>query len=241
MYQQRTYRHQIQARDMVAFEVAVEETDLYLRASRNLKNKALRLVLKYREMLEKYIQRCPVFLTSLVPVPADDNAPVIIKMMCRAAAQAGVGPMAAVAGAIAESVGEELAPYSPELIIENGGDIYLKSSVRRVVGIYAGESPLSGKIGMELHGDGRPLGICTSSGTVGHSFSAGNADAVIIVAGSTALADAAATAVGNRVRTNLDIEPALVFARGIAGVKSAIIVIGDKLGFWGDARLCRID
>ena len=90
----------------------------------------------------------------------------------------GVGPMAAVAGAIAEFVGEELLAYSPEVIIENGGDIYIKSLKKRVVGIYAGNSPLTGKIGLEIEGKETPIGICTSSGTVGHSLSFGRADAV---------------------------------------------------------------
>jgi len=165
----RTYRHWIEGKDLIPFNVVVKETDLYIRASSNLKRKAHRLVLKYRSILEKYIERHPTFLTSLEPLPIPRDAPHIIRQMAEAAHKAGVGPMAAVAGAIAEFVGNELLAFSPEIIVENGGDIYLKSSRGRIVGIYAGESPLTGKLGLEINGRDTPVGICTSSGTVGHS------------------------------------------------------------------------
>ncbi|GAI25330.1 unnamed protein product, partial [marine sediment metagenome] len=178
MYEPRTYRHWIKGGDLVPFNVVVKETDLYIRASTNLKRKALKLVVKYRDILERYIRRYPTFLTSMQPLPVDKNAPHIVKAMSEAASRAGVGPMASVAGAIAEFVGTELLAFSPEIIVENGGDIYLKSLGKRLVGIYAGESPLTGKIGLEITGTDTPLGICTSSGTVGHSLSYGKADAV---------------------------------------------------------------
>src|SRR4030042_7047521 len=184
MYEPRTYRHWIKDKDLVSFTVVVKETDLYVRASRNLKSKTLRLVLKYREGLESYIERHPAFLTSLEPVAVGDDAPRIVQLMADSARKVGVGPMASVAGAIAEFVGTELLAFSPEVIIENGGDIYLKSLEKRVVGIYAGKSPLSGKIGLEINGEDTPLGISTSSGTVGHSLSFGKADAAIAISPS---------------------------------------------------------
>ena len=117
-----------------------------------------------------------------------------MKQMIEAGQKAGVGPMAAVAGAIAECVGRELLAFSPEIIIENGGDIYLKCLKKRVVGIFAGKSPLTGKIGLEIDAKDTPLGVCTSSGTVSHSLSFGKADAAVAIAPSATLADAAATA-----------------------------------------------
>jgi ApbE superfamily uncharacterized protein (UPF0280 family) len=179
MYQPRTYRHWVKDKDLVAFTVTVNETDLYIRARSDLKRQAHKLVLKYRQMLEKYIERHPQFLTSLEPLAVTDDAPQIVAVMAEAAQKAGVGPMAAVAGAIAEAVGSELAAISPEVIVENGGDIYIKSSGKRLIGIYAGKSPLTGRVGLEIEGKDTPLGVCTSSGTVGHSLSLGKADAVI--------------------------------------------------------------
>ncbi len=237
-YQPRTYRHWIEGKDLIPFNVTVKETDLYIRAAVNLQKKARRLVVKYREQLEGYINRSPAFVTSLEPLPVPDYAPAIVGQMAEAAQKTGVGPMAAVAGAIAECVGRELLEFSPEIIVENGGDIYLKILQRRVVGIFAGDSPLTGKIGLEINAQDTPLGICTSSGTVGHSLSHGRSDAVIVVSTSTALADAAATAIGNTVKQPGDIDSAIEFGRGIDGLKGIVIVAGKSVGAWGDVKLC---
>ena len=239
MYEPRTYRHQIKGEDLVSFNVVVKETDLYVRASSNLKRKTERLVLKYREMLERYIEHHPIFLTSLKPVTVGADAPRIIKLMAESASKVGVGPMASVAGAIAEFVGTELLAFSPEVIIENGGDIFLKSLTRRVVGIYAGESPLTGKIGLEIEGKDTPMGICTSSGTVGHSFSFGKADAVVVLSPSATLADAAATAIGNLIKQPEDIPGGVEFAKSIKELRGVLIIKDDKIGLWGEATICR--
>jgi len=202
-----------------------------------LHRKAHRLVLKYRDGIEKYIACHPDFLTSLEPVEVEAQAPKIVRAMADAAGLCGVGPMAAVAGAIAEFVGQELLEFSPEVIVENGGDIYLKSLRRRTIGVFAGESPLTGKLGLQIEPEDTPLGICTSSGTVGHSLSFGKADAVIVLAGSAILADAAATAIGNRVSEVADIEKGIEFAQGIGRLKGVVIIKDDRLGVWGEVKL----
>ena len=237
-YQPRTYRHWIEGKDLIAFSVTEKETDLYIRATSNLQRKVRRLVLKYRKQLEGYIEKNPSFQTSLEPIVVPENAPAIVREMAEAGQKAGVGPMAAVAGAIAECVGEELLEFTPEIIVENGGDIYLKILKKRVVGIYAGESPLTGKVGLEINPQDTPLGVCTSSGTVGHSLSFGKADAVVVVAISVTLADAAATAIGNRVRQPGDIDKALEYAGDIGGLKGVVIIIGKSVGVWGEVKLC---
>ena len=238
-YQPRVYRHWVEDKNLVAFNVTEKETDLYIRATSNLQRKAQRLVLKYRIQLEQYIEKYPVFHTSLKPLPIPANAPLIVLDMLEAGQKANVGPMAAVAGAIAEYVGRNLLEFSPEIIVENGGDIFLKTTKKRVVGIYAGDSPLTGKLGLEIHPEETPLGICTSSGTVGHSLSFGKADAVVTVAGSATLADAAATAICNQVKSSDDISRAIEFGRIIAGLKGIVIIIGSAIGVWGDVKLCK--
>jgi ApbE superfamily uncharacterized protein (UPF0280 family) len=237
MYQPRTYRHWVKDKDLTHFKVVVKETDLYIRATANLEAEALKLVTKYRQMLERYIRQHPSFLTSLEPITIENNAPPIVIKMVEAAEKARVGPMAAVAGAIAESVGNELLPLSPEVIVENGGDIYLKSLKKRLIGIYAGQSPLSGKLALEIKGEETPMGICTSSGTVGHSLSFGKADAVIVLSPSATLADAAATAIGNLVIQRGDIPLGIEFAQSIDGVKGVIIIKDDKMGLWGEVKV----
>jgi ApbE superfamily uncharacterized protein (UPF0280 family) len=189
-------------------------------------------------MLERYIERHPSFLTSLEPIAVAEDAPQIVTEMAEAARKAGVGPMAAVAGAIAEFVGNELLAFSPEIIIENGGDIYLKSAKTRIIGIYAGKSPLTGRIALEIKGQDTPMGIGTSSGTLGHSLSFGRADAAIVLSRSATLADAAATAVGNLIVQPGDIPSGMERAQSIEGVTGVIIIKGDKMGLWGEVKIC---
>jgi len=236
----RIYRHWIRGTELASYTVTVKETDLYIRTVIGLRSKAEKLVLKYRASLEGYIEKHPEFLTSLVPVDVEKDAPRIVRAMAEVSSKIGVGPMAAVAGAIAEFVGEELAAYSPEVIIENGGDIYLKSLKDRVIGIYAGNSPLTGKVGLQIRAADTPVGICTSSGTVGHSLSFGKADAAITVAKSATFADAAATALGNIVRSENDIERGIEFAQSIPDLKGVVIIIGGKMGMWGNINICRM-
>lgn len=241
MYEPKTYRHQIKDTDLTSFTVTVKETDLYIRACRNLSRKALKAISKYRDAIEGYIERHPSFLTSLEPLSVEDNAPRIVKEMSLAAESVSLGPMAAVAGAIAEFVGKELLDFSPEVIIENGGDIFLKTTRKRLVGIFAGESPLTHKVALEINPEDTPLGICTSSGTVGHSLSFGKADAVIVLSSRTSLADASATAIGNLIKTAADIDSGIEFAQGIDGLKGIVIIKGNKMGMWGDLKITPVN
>jgi len=237
MSEPRFYRHWIKDGGLVSFQVAVKQTDLYIRSQRNLRDKALDSVLKHRGSLEAYIKHHPLFLTTLEPYQAEDEAPAIVKEMARVSQLTGVGPMAAVAGAIAEAVGRDLLAFSPEVIVENGGDIFLKISKKRLVGIYAGQSAFTKRIALEILPRETPMGICTSSGTVGHSLSLGNADAVIALSPSAALADAAATALGNIVKAADDITEAIEKAQDITGLRGVVIIVGDKMGIWGKVKI----
>lgn len=237
MHEPRFYRHWIKDSGLISFNVVVAQTDLYIRSQRNVKDKALDSVLKHRGSLEAYIKSHPLFLTTLDTYQAESEAPAIVKEMARVSQLTGVGPMAAVAGAIAEAVGRDLLAFSPEIIVENGGDIFLKTSKKRLVGIYAGRSSFTKKIALEIVPEETPLGIGTSSGTVGHSLSLGSADAVIALSSSAALADAAATALGNMVRHADDIPRAIEKARSIEGLRGVVIIVGDKMGVWGRVRI----
>lgn len=237
-YDARFYRDWSRDKDLISFTVVMKESDLYVRATRNLRRKALKALLKHRSSLEEYIERQPEFLTSLKPLVVGQDAPLIVRTMAEAAEKAGVGPMAAVAGAIAEYVGMGLLPFSREVIVENGGDIFLKTQKTRSIGIYAGEaSPFTGKLALKVEPQETPLGICTSAGTVGHSLSFGRCDAAILVSPSASLADAAATAVGNAVQTADDVPKGIDLARGIPGIKGAVVIKGDRIGVWGEIKL----
>mgnify|MGYP000135593820 CR=1 FL=1 len=238
----RTYRRLFREDDLTHFQVKVKETDLCIsvrveRFHPDLVWLVEKTVKEARARLEAYIERDPVFLKTLEPHRVFPDAPAIAAAMADAAAKANVGPMAAVAGAFADLVGRLLARYSRDVIVENGGDIYLKSTRKRRVGIFAGTSPLSNRVALEIPPEQTPLGVCTSSGTVGHSLSLGRADAAVILAPSATLADAVATATGNLVQTAADIEKALAFAGSISGVTGAVVVTGEHIGAWGKVKL----
>jgi uncharacterized protein len=238
--QDRGYRNRIFNEKLKSFHITVRETDLFILADplSSLSNLAYQSVYKCRGYIESYIQYHPDFLTSLVPLPTDNMAPDIVRDMLKAAEMVNVGPMAAVAGAIAEHVGYDIMlGGSRNVIVENGGDIFMQSQEEVTVEIFAGKSPLSHKVRMIIRPEQMPLGVCTSSGTVGHSLSFGKADAVCVMARSAAVADAAATAIGNLVQNKDDIKKALDWGNGIKDVSGILIIVGEQMGIKGTIEL----
>ncbi len=236
-YQERTYRNYIKAKNLIKFEVIEKETDLLILAQSNLYDKALASTLKHRAEIERYMETDEKFVKGYSPYRVNRRAPQIIKDMAKAAKKAKVGPMAAVAGGLAESVGRDLLPFSEEVIVENGGDIFLNIKEPRKVGVFAGSSPFSEKIALEIEPRETPFSVCCSSGTVGHSFSFGKADAVIVIAKSAFLADAAATAIGNAVKQVSDIEQGLKVGKKIRGLDGVLIIKDDQIGALGKINL----
>jgi ApbE superfamily uncharacterized protein (UPF0280 family) len=232
-----TYRRRVRRGDLCAFRVACQQTDLMILAERCLERFAREQTLHCRGHIENYIQRHPEFATTLVPWSPETVAPAIVREMVRAGRAAGVGPMAAVAGAVAETVGRALLTVSRQVVVENGGDVFIKTDRPAVAALFAGGSPLSMKLGVQVADTGAGVGMCTSSGTVGHSFSKGAADAVCVLSSSCALADAAATAIGNCIRSPQDIPAAIAFGRRIDGIDGIVVVAGAKIGAWGALEL----
>lgn len=236
-FQKRYYRNLLSSQDRVAFRVAVQETDLYVQALKPLEDITRELILKHRGYIEKYIKTHPEFLDALEPWRDRGPAPVIICDMVSAGQKAGVGPMAAVAGAIAEHVGADLLKYTVEVVVENGGDIFLKTDNPVTMGIFAGTSSLSMRMGLCIKSKEKPVGVCTSSGTVGHSLSLGKADAICVVSDSCSLADAAATSIGNRLKSKDHIASAIDFGKTIEGVNGIVVIIDEEVGMWGDLEV----
>lgn len=241
MYQNRQYRNLTYAGNLTSFRVVVKETDLFVHAAKPLKDATRELILKYRGYIEAHIKRYPAFVQAMTPWGFEGPLPIIIRQMIDAGNKAGVGPMAAVAGAIAEHVGGDLLSCSEEVIVENGGDVFLKTHGPVTVGVFAGNSPLSLRIGLRLNPVEAPLSVCTSSGTVGHSLSLGKADAVSVVARSCALADAAATAIGNRIKGKNHIQPAVDFGKKIEGVMGIVAILEDAVGVWGEVDIVPLE
>ena len=238
-YRERTYRNRTVKNDLRYFNITVRETDIFAYTDSILTSVALDSVHRHRSSIESYILEHREFLNSLTPVAYDRWAPEIVRDMMEASEKAGVGPMASVAGAVAEHVGRDLLHHSRNAIVENGGDIYLNTINNAVVGLFAGRSPLSGRISIKARKAEMPLGICTSSGTIGHSLSFGRADACCVKSRSATLADAAATAIGNLVRSGKDIQFGLAAGMKIEGVLGIVIIVDDQLGAIGDIELLR--
>ncbi|MGM0664200.1 MAG: UPF0280 family protein [Thermodesulfobacteriota bacterium] len=240
METERKYRRRMKGRDLVGFEVKVRETDLWIGADRPMVSEAKDLVFSARQPLEAYVNEHPEFLSALSPVPDDTFAPPIVRDMIHASGSAGVGPMAAVAGAVAEHVGTGLLALSSQVIVENGGDVFLSLKRAVTVTVLAGRSPLSMRVGLRISARSMPVGVCSSSGSVGHSLSLGRADAACVVARSTALADSTATALGNRIKKPADLEKAASWASQIKGVRGGLVVLGKAMAAWGDVELVKL-
>ncbi len=239
----RDYRRELCPAGMRSFTLAVKETDLWVAVDAEVEPSALvpeleNYIWRQRLLLEKYLEEDLPFRRALTPYPARPGAPELAVRMARAANRAGVGPMAAVAGAFAQLAGEWLLQgKTSQVIVENGGDIFFCCRQRLRVGVYAGASPFSNRLSIEVEAPGKGRGICTSSATVGPSYSQGKADAAVIFAEDALLADAVATATANLVCTPADLEKALDFALGLEGVEGALLVLGDKLAACGKLQL----
>lgn len=239
----RAYRDMVRPRQgEVRFQVAVEQTDLLVVAEADLRHEMAAHVALVRGELKNWILFHPEFAASLAPVAVSDSAPQIVRAMADAASLCGVGPMAAVAGAVAQAVAEGFVGQSPNLLVENGGDSYLCSTRERVVALLA--EPQSGaRLGLRLAPEAFPVSICASSGTIGHSLSLGRGDLVAVRARDARLADAAATALGNLLRGPGDIQRVLDRAAELAGsgLDGVFVQYDAKIAAWGDLELVALE
>jgi len=237
LYTERTYRGWSGLDAAARFNVTLGESDLDIQCGEDRRAAALEKLAALRGDLERHIARDPVYRTSLVPVRVPPDAPEVVRAMADAASLWNVGPMAAVAGAIAQLVGEAIAEPGERVIVENGGDIYARAPGEIRCAVYAGErSPFRDRLVIAVDArDG--VGVCTSSGVVGPSLSFGKADAVVVIARSAAVADAAATAIANRIRTPADVAPVVEESSGGPGLRALVACCGDRLALWGELEL----
>ena len=181
----------------------------------------------------------PAFGASLTPVSVPETAPPMIRAMASAAAVCGVGPMAAVAGSIAQYTAEHFVSESPDILVENGGDLYLCSTRRRVAAILTDPTG-DASLGVALPPEAFPCSLCASSATIGHSLSLGRGDLVVARARDAALADAAATALCNLLRTPDDLSRVTDTAQSF-GLDGVFAQCSGKLAVWGDMELVAVE
>jgi ApbE superfamily uncharacterized protein (UPF0280 family) len=190
---------------------------------------------RQRGLLEEYIGRHPAFASALQPLELLPGAPEVARRMQAAAVVAGVGPMASVAGTMAQLAVEAAREAgAAEAIVENGGDIFLYSTDPVSVALYAGDNPLSGKLALMVHPGRMPLSICSSSSFMGHSLSFGSCDLATVVAAEGALADAAATLACNLVKEPTDLSEVLERVVALTGVSGVLIIKAENVGVAGE-------
>jgi len=238
---ERFYRNAFNTVRFASFTLQYRDSDLWIGVdhgsfSPKMAELLLSEVVELWQCLEGYIQNHPDFKTSHTPVALLENAPEAAILMAEAGLRAGTGPMAAVAGFFAWHSGEILRHKfgAKEIVVENGGDFYLYLEKDLTMTIYAGKSPLSDRIAVVIPASSTPCGVCTSSGTVGHSFSYGRADAVMIACKSPLLADAWATSLANRIKSPGDIAHLLNLSEEYPEIESIIAICEDKVGIRGN-------
>lgn len=244
LFQPRTYRSQFNTERFRGFQIQHLETDLWIGVDpesfkSEMEELAISKIKALREKLDNYIKTEPLFAKSLKPFQPSEGAPNEAIEMAIAAEKAGIGPMSAVAGLFAREIGEEILRHFSvkELLIENGGDIFTLLKNEITISVFAGESPLSERIGLVVPADHEKLGICTSAGTVGPSLSYGKADAVVVICEDVLLADAYATSLGNRVKSPNDVEKVINYAEKYDEILSLLIICEDKIGIKGENEI----
>jgi ApbE superfamily uncharacterized protein (UPF0280 family) len=256
IYNERFYRNSFDTERFQSITIHDGESDMWIGWNAREKNIdhdevnhfAENMLSALRSEIIQYDKTHCGFIETLEPVSHDENAPAIISAMIKAATVADVGPMAAVAGVLAEHVGKALGEqfHFDEIVIENGGDFWVKIESSLSIGVYAGLSSLSEKIAVVLNEKDSPLGLACSSGTVGPSLSYGKADAALVIAKDAAAADAWATALGNRVKSQRDAEEALrwLFEGAAKNATNdflkplgALIILGDTMAAQGNIVL----
>ena len=239
-YRERSYRSRFSDDERRWFCVKFLESDLWIGVnhdsySASMEADTYAMLVELRRSMDAYLLMDPAYKTALTPYDAGLEAPEILKSMSKVSHKTGIGPMSAVAGAVAQKVAEFIG--TKEVIVENGGDIYAKTASDMDISVFAGQSPLSEKIGLHIPAADFPLGICTSSGTVGPSLSLGRADAVMIVCKDVMLADSYATAMANRIRTANDLQPVIDRIQNIPEILGAIAVKDDRMAISGQFEL----
>ncbi|MBP7216272.1 MAG: UPF0280 family protein [Candidatus Omnitrophica bacterium] len=238
-YHRRLYRDWVKAGDLHHAHVIAPETDLQILTNKPLdKDVVIEHVRHYRWDIDHYIADNRRFLAALKPLAVDPQAPPIIQAMAQASSLANSGPMTAVAGTITQFLGNDLLKLGfKEVIVENGGDIFLKTRRIRRVGIYTGNTRRWTNLALEIRPKDTPLGLGTFSGTIGHSLGFSCADSVVIISKDVSLADALATATANLVHDKKDLPRALTFAQSVRGVVGVVIILKNNLVSAGSVTL----
>jgi len=217
---------------------ALKESRIHIKSDKKEAiDEAKKEIIGHRRNLEEYVVKYPKFQHTLKPINALPDAPEIVHSMAEAARKANVGPMAAVAGALADLGMKAMLRVGAKVaVVEDGGEVAVTTDQPVTVAVLSSFPELSGKIGLRITEEDSPLGLATSSSKTGRVISFGKADSVTVVASDASLADAAATAVCNAVAgedVGASVQRGLEAAKTINGVRGVIIIREGQTGLWG--------
>ena len=233
------YRSSVEKNNKYTWHIVYKHSDLLISSDKDIGAIIEEPLKEIYSQLEFCIRKDPQFLKSLVPLAQKSYYPEAIKKMCRLSSEFNVGPMAAVAGIVNDFLSQRVEKLCSYLVIENGGDIYAKSGSDLKIGIYAGNNFFSDKIVFKINSSDMPCGICSSSGTFGHSLSLGKCDLAVIISGSPVSADAAATAAANSVKSEEDIGKSIDYFYSFKSVLGILLIKNKKIGIKGNLQLLK--
>ena len=231
------YRNKISAEGRYSFRVDYKYSGLYMMCDRDIGSELEEAISSFYRDIEMIIAGQPDFEKSLVPIKAGKDLPRIIKEMCDAGEVFSVGPMASVAGALCDHLAKSLMGRCGFLMIENGGDVYIKSSDPLEVGIFTKNIYFRDRLTLLVEAGQTPCGICSSSGSFGHSLSLGKSDLVTVLSRTATIADAAATSIANTINSEEDIDEAITRFSQYKEVDGLIIIKNKRIGLWGKLQL----
>lgn len=236
MYEERFYRNQVLSK--FKLEVSHRESDLLICTDKNIdRNLAKNILIKYYKEIERYGKKNSLFLNSLSPLEEDKDAPVIVKKMMESSFLAGIGPFSSVAGAIAFYVGGELLRFCDEVIVENGGDIFLKINEDKQIGVYLGDKFEIENLTLKIKKRNYTFGISSSSSCIGHSLNFGRADLVTVIAKDAIIADSFATSLSNKIKKIEDISKILEKVKNVPLIEGVLAAFEGKIFLWGDLEI----
>ncbi len=231
------YRNRVKNREEFSYRVVYKNTEFIISSNSDIREKIEKPLRDIYRDLESVIEKDPSFLKSLSPITPKDFYPPAIKRMCDLSSEFGVGPMAAVAGTVNDYIASRIPVEAGDLFIENGGDVFIRSRRDVITGVYVKNPFFKDSLAIRVRASSTPCGLCSSSGTFGHSLSMGKCDLAVVLSGSSISADAAATAIANSVEKIEDVERTLNEYRGFDSILGILIIKNDRIGLWGEFEL----